>query len=52
MGKKKLTDKQVVDIRQRAPRESYAVLASEYGVSISHISYINTGKRRKRGAGK
>lgn len=51
-GKEKLTDEQVADIRRRAPKENYTLLANEFGVSVGYISYINTGKRRKRGADK
>lgn len=46
-----LTDEQVVELRQRsAAGETNDVLAEEFHVSVTHVSALATGRRR-RGAG-
>lgn len=45
-ARKKLTDKQINDIRRRSSKETYTVLARAFGVDESHISRIVRNERR------
>ncbi len=43
----RLTEKQVIEIRNRAFRGNYSALGREFGVSVQHIHRIVTGQRWK-----
>lgn len=48
-GRKKLTDAQIADVRARLERGARQVdLAVMFGVTQAQISYIKTGRRRKK----
>jgi len=48
-GRKKLTDAQIADVRARLEHGARQIdLAVMFGVTQAQISYIKTGRRRKK----